>query len=344
MRMRAAILASTLGLAPSRAEPAAPTALSWHREPGAEACPGLREVAAKVSAHLERDPFAAPAAASVFVEATIAPAPGGWTTRIDLSSSSGSNGSGQRIVESSEPECGAAVDAAALAIALMIDPNALLRGRVSDAPELPAASLPTPTLSKATPQPPAAEASRRCPPETLVTPQSWRTRLALGGLASVGQLPAVSGGAWFDLRLSPATRRVGLEIAFAYLAPREARVRAEAGGEFSSLSALGSVFWTPARGRRLALSLIGGVEVGRILASGFGFQSFRSQGAWAASPTVELELSLEAAPTWEVLFRLGGGIPLLRHQFEFDLNGESRPIFRPAGLFGRAAAGVAFAP
>ena len=68
MRLRVAILASTLGLAAARAEPAAPTALSWHRLPGAEACPGLKEVALRVSAHLGRDPFATPSVASVFIE------------------------------------------------------------------------------------------------------------------------------------------------------------------------------------------------------------------------------------------------------------------------------------
>jgi hypothetical protein len=339
-------LASTLGLAAARAEPAAPTALSWHRLPGAEACPGLKEVALRVSAHLGRDPFATPSVASVFIEATIEPAPSGWTTQIDFSSTSGRNPSGQRKLESTEQECGPAADAAALAIALMIDPSALTRERTEEPPPASTVAVPEPPRPVAETRPaaaPVAPAATPCAPATLAY-EPWRTRLAAGALVGVGQLPSATGGGWLGLRLSPAERRVGLEVAFAYLASREARVRAEAGGEFSSLSAAGAAFWTPLRQRRLALSFIGGVELGRILASGFGFQSFRSQGAWTLAPTADVELSFEIAPRWELLLRVGAGVPLLRDQFEFGLNGVSQLIFEPAPLFGRAAVGVGFGP
>lgn len=346
MRLRVAILASTLGLAAARAEPAPPTALGWHRLPGAESCPSLKEVALRVSAHLGRDPFAGPSVASVFIEATIGPAPNGWTTQIDFSSASGSATSGQRQLESTEQECSAAADAAALAIALMIDPNALTRERPAEPAPAPAAPTPEPSPAPRAPPPAAPKAAvvTPCPPPPTLAYEPWRSRLATGALIGLGQLPSATGGGWLGLRLSPAERRLGLEVTFAYLAPQEARVRAEAGGEFSLLSAAGSAFWTPLRQRRLALSLIAGVELGRILASGFGFQSFRSQGAWTLAPTADAELSFEIAPRWELLLRVGGGVPLLRDQFEFGLNGVSQPIFEPASVFGRAAVGVSFGP
>ena len=346
MRLRVALLASTLGIAPLCADQATPTALSWHRLPGAEACPGLKDVAARVIAHLQRDPFAAPSSASAVIEATIAPAPNGWTTQIDYSSTLDANATGQRKLESTEPECGAAVDAAALAIALMIDPNALTSGPATE---------PTPPLVEPQPEPPpAAERERReAPPRWQATapcePQApldapWRTRLAAGAVFGLGQVPSATGGGWLGWRLSPAERRLGLELAFAYLAAREARVRAGAGGEFSSLSVSGSAFWAPLRARAFSLSAVGGVELGRILASGFGFQSFRSEGAWTLAPTADLELSVAVGPRWEILFRLGGGVALLRPRYEFDLNGVAQPIFQPTPVFGRAAVGVAFGP
>lgn len=345
MRLRAAVLALTLGLGSARAEPAAPTALSWHRLAGAEGCPGIKDVAARVSAHLGRDPFAAPSAASVFIDVTIAPAASGWATHIDFSSSSGSDATGQRKLESAEPECSAAVDAAALAIALMIDPNALSRERTGETAASPVVPEPPPSPPPARTTAVAVAPPLPCPkPAPARAREPWRTRLAAAALVSLGQLPSASAGGWLGVRLSPPEQRAGVELQFSHLGPSAARVRPEAGGEFSALSAMGSAFWSPLRERSLAMTLVGGLELSRIFASGFGFQSFRSQGAWTLAPTADLELSFEVAPRWELLLRLGGGVPVLRHQFEFALNGVSQPIFEPAVLFGRAAVGVAFAP
>src|SRR5258707_978640 len=48
-----------------------PTALSWVRAPGAEACAGLPDIAARVTARLKRPALVAPSDATLLIEATI---------------------------------------------------------------------------------------------------------------------------------------------------------------------------------------------------------------------------------------------------------------------------------
>src|SRR4051812_29815439 len=62
------------------------SALNWRRLAGADACPGIGELARRISVHLKHDPFVSPASASVVIDASIEKIASGFDVRIALSS------------------------------------------------------------------------------------------------------------------------------------------------------------------------------------------------------------------------------------------------------------------
>jgi hypothetical protein len=246
---------------PAKAQPLQTdtAALNWSRLPGTEACPDLAELARRVGQHLKRDAFVSPAKARVLVDASIQPAQPGFRVRIVLSSSDQA-APGERELASPNLDCNDAVDSAALAIALMLDPDALTRS-----------AEPTPTFDaspSATPEtaakPPAAAAApapaANAIPTTAATSRDSEpalrrsnvgpARLALGGLAANEQVPGNGFGVVVGLRQVNQTRSVGLNLEASYLAPRRVQIRTgdlEAGGQFSLLGAQLSGVWAPYR-------------------------------------------------------------------------------------------------
>ncbi|MES1186687.1 MAG: hypothetical protein ABUL60_22930 [Myxococcales bacterium] len=139
--------------APAKAEvvPAAPPptyALSWVRAEGAEECPTGRALATEVERRLGRAVFDATAERSFEVEVTRL----GKRYRSDVYVRDVAGHTiGHRSLESDEPGCSALVNATALAIALVIDPEA-------------AAREPAPSQSVAAFEPAVAEAKVEAPP------------------------------------------------------------------------------------------------------------------------------------------------------------------------------------
>src|SRR5687767_8634606 len=79
-------------------------ALSWLRGAGAEACPGLRELAARIDAQLGRQAIVSPGAAAIFIEAEIVPAAAGPGWRVHIGLTVGDAGvSGVREISSPSP-------------------------------------------------------------------------------------------------------------------------------------------------------------------------------------------------------------------------------------------------
>jgi hypothetical protein len=115
---------SSVGHAEPEASKGNHAALNWSRQAGAEDCPDVSELAKRVNMHLKRDAFVSPAAAQVLIDAVIESVePQGFRVRVTISSADATPG--VRELESPGADCSDAVDAAALAIALMIDPNVL---------------------------------------------------------------------------------------------------------------------------------------------------------------------------------------------------------------------------
>lgn len=115
-------------LAPAQpADPAHKRAsLNWIRESGAEGCPTVKELSQRVDARLGDEAFVAPSNADIMLDATIAPSAdqSGWRLRIHMADAEGTE-LGTRDFTVAKTDCREAVDAVALALALMVGPDAL---------------------------------------------------------------------------------------------------------------------------------------------------------------------------------------------------------------------------
>jgi hypothetical protein len=145
------LLAATPVLAAEPSAPAAATpptyALSWVRGEGAEECPPARALVAEVERRLGRAVFDAAAERSFEVEVMRF----GKTYRSDVYvRDAGGKTLGHRSLQSDEPGCTALLNATALAVALVIDPEAAAR---EPAPNKPIAAFQAPVV--APPPPPA---------------------------------------------------------------------------------------------------------------------------------------------------------------------------------------------
>jgi hypothetical protein len=323
-------------------------ALNWSRLPGAEACADLAELARRVGAHLKRDAFVSPAKATVLIDASIQPAEPGFRVRIVLSSSDQAT-PGERTLTSLNPDCNEAVDSAALAIALMLDPDALTRSD-EPAPTPPPDAGSSKPVTAPTPVPvvPLASAPAATPvaAKTPARPRVLRlTELAAGALGAHDQVAGNSFGVLAGLRRMSPSRSLGVELGLIYLAPRRLEVRKDTGGRFSLLGMGLSGAWTPLRKAPWAFSVLAGPQIARMFATGFGFTgSNRDAGSWLVSGTLEGEAALAVNERWDVVLRLGLGVPIWRDSFEGSVVGGSATILEPAPFFGTLKVALAFRP
>jgi hypothetical protein len=143
--------------------------LAWVRGEGAEACAPEEEIAAAVIARVGRDPFEGEATHRI--EGVVSRDGETWRARILVRLIDGS-GAGERALESAAPSCASIDDAAALAIALIIDPDSLSRAP-HPSPEPEAEPVETPT-----PCPTPIEAAR-----------SVRGGISVAAIGAIGLLP-----------------------------------------------------------------------------------------------------------------------------------------------------------
>ena len=175
------------------ASPPPTYALSWVRAEGAEECPSGRALAKEVERRLGRSVFDAAAERSFEVEVTRF----GKTYRSDVYVRDVAGHSvGHRSLQSDEPGCSALVDATALAIALVIDPEAAAHqpplassvAAFEPPPAPPAPPLPSPPPPPAPPVASPVESRVTGPPASTVLTASLRAQLTTGlvGAASPG--------------------------------------------------------------------------------------------------------------------------------------------------------------
>jgi hypothetical protein len=194
----AVALALLADVSPVRAEPEdrkAGVHLSWTRSPAAASCPDAGLVQADVARRLGGNPFTEPS--HLFVEASVSKEGGTWQAEIEMREADGSS-LGSRKVASDGPHCASLAAAAGLAIALMIDPDALF-----DRPSPPAPREPV-----------AREAPERTRPIEVAAPQ--RGALFLSAIGADRVLPRAA----FGVRLLGEVRladRIDLTIASALL-------------------------------------------------------------------------------------------------------------------------------
>jgi hypothetical protein len=239
-----------------------------------------------------------------------------------------------------------------LVIALMLDPDALARSSEAafesplPAPPPPApapAAIVSPPLLNTPPTP--TRPATRVTSEKAPKRQPWRARVALGALAEIGALPGFAPGVVGGVRLSPSSRHAGVEVTGAYLPPKAADVRADAGGSMGA-NLVGFAGWlAPWQRGAWTLSVVLGARVGAVTAKGFGFTGAnRYQSAWALEGAAELELAWEMFESFSLVVRPGVAVPFRRDRFEATVAGEKNLIFRASPVIGLLSVGVGFGP
>lgn len=198
-------------------------ALSWVRGDGAEECPNSRWLAKEVERRLGRPVFDIDAERSIEVEVLLL----GGQYRSEMYVRDGSGHVlGHRSLQGDEPGCAALANAVALAIALVIDPEALSRQQkpASSSAEF---ETPRPPDPPPPPAPAAAPVAAVCPkpapppaPPASSRPASFtRTFFSFRGWLGAGFVPAVAPGAELGFEARGA-QHLGLEVASTFVPAR----------------------------------------------------------------------------------------------------------------------------
>ncbi len=177
----------------ARAQEPAPgktSSLSWTRLAGAETCTGTIEIAKQVEALLQRAAIVSAATAELSIEGRVErTADGRFRATIVLAKTTGEI-VGSRELETHGEACGELDEPASLAIALLIDPDALSRPRIGK--EDPPPIVTDPLIGKKIVVPPAV-----APAETPLRFEGY-----LGAYAAIGLLP-FGGGLIAGVALDP---------------------------------------------------------------------------------------------------------------------------------------------
>jgi hypothetical protein len=318
-------------------------ALSLVRAAGAEGCPTGRALASDVERRLGRKVFDVTAERSFEVEVTRV----GSRYRSDVYvRDAAGRAVGQRTLESDEAGCGALFDATALAVALVIDPEAANRSpgmhgvAAFDAPSAPAPPPAAPVLVPVpvpAPAPVVAPAAVVEPLRVPVAPTPALVVASLRGLLALGVVGQVSPGVGLGFSARPG-RRWGVAVSGAYLAPRTARA---GGGIFeiglTRLTVAASFDVTPSDDFRLILSA--GPSLGAFHVAAREPAPVTDPGDFVFA-AIEFGPELQVAVSSTVFLVAGGqGLVPLRRQ-EFFARGESEPVWSQPWLSGLGFLGL----
>jgi hypothetical protein len=172
--------------------------LAWTRGDGAQSCLDDQELRRRVQDRLGRNPFAEDAALDI--QGTIWRDAAAWRAELRIVSPDGAL-LGSRKLESTAPDCAPLSDAAVLAVALAIDPDAASRPPPSAAFPAAPATAPAASATEAVTEPPAAKNAPPAPASPAPAPEPAplslemlaRGGIATGVLPRVGPLAAVGG-------------------------------------------------------------------------------------------------------------------------------------------------------
>jgi hypothetical protein len=256
---------------------------------------------------------------------------------------------GHRTLQSDEPGCSALVNATALAIALVIDPDAAAREpapTASDAAFEPPSAPPPPAASP--PLVPARLPPARVAPAPVATaaPPALAERppapfdLAEVGLraeVSAGLVPAISPGVELSFKLWPAARW-GLVLSAAYSASQPARTGIGA-LDASLTRAAGLVTYRAWRSGRFRFALGAGPTFGALHVAVREPAPVTDPGDFAVV-ALQADASLHVGVTRALFFELGGSwfVPVLRR--ELLVRGQAEPVWQAPAVAGRGFFGA----
>jgi hypothetical protein len=333
------LFASPVARAQTAAAPSESVRLVWVRGPNADDCPTRADLERSVSARLGRPVFSDSAQRAI--EGFVQRDGTRWEAHIYARDAAGALG-GSRDLASQGADCGALASAVALAIALVIDPDAALRpparaldvvGAVSAGPE----PLPTPRGATPPPQPPApCPAQRACPesPRPATTSGANPTTVVGRAVLAGGLLPGTSVG--FGLSADVPVSR-GVDVGVGALLLPEVRTSDRAFG-FSLMAARVGACRVPWGRGAVSFSFCADALVGAIDAVVYVDEPTQPGGRlWAgAGGTAKLAVRLLGPAIAEI----GGTavVPLVRSRFFVE--NQPGTVFQEPAVSGVAFAGL----
>jgi hypothetical protein len=306
-----------------------PSALSWTRSTGADSCPSGPDVAKAVEARLGRQALVPTAQAELVVEAYVERnAELGF--RVVMKLVRGEAVIGRREIETTEPDCSGVVEKAALAIALMIDPETPLTPPPPPQPD--AAPMPQPLPPK---KQAALVTEKASPATTTVTARRpWQGDLELAVGIGTGLMPNLAPGLFARGRAIPPDYPFAVELEGAYFPRQSLEAEPGKGGKFTLLLAGASLCSRPPRWTRLSGSACAGALVGSIVGEGYGFDNSPKFQAWAFVLAARGRLWFRPTPGFALLIGPDLQLPLKRDDFTTRRPPETTRLFRmsPVGL------------
>ena len=287
-------------------------------------------------------------ASIIVARARVAAAASQWRLELELDDR---GRAGTRVLEASS--CLELANAAALIVAIAVDPDVLLHGSAPEVRELESEAeaidslVPAPDARQPSPRESVAETAREGPDETDAVASessppaegSSKSRLSFGARALAGASVGILPNATASLELAFALSGTGwrAEIGAAYWTPTTADSRiADVGGRFQLGAAVLRGCGVPSV-RRLGFPLCLALDLGGVHGRGVGeLDARRAVAPWVA-------LRPGAALRWAVLPRLAlwvGGdvvVPLTQVRFHTDRTPE---LFRLGAVGGTAVVGI----
>lgn len=306
--------------------------LGWSRTASAESCIGTQELAQSVEKLLGRAVFVPASTADVAIEGRVEKKRTGFVAVLTIANAKGET-LGTREV-TTEGACSGLNDPVALAIALLIDPDAAL-GAPHDPPPKP----PDPPPPRIEPPPPRTVYVRvpvRVPVEAPPKP-TWRGDLSAGFALGFGWLPTIALGAFVDASITPP-HFVPLATEVTFFAPHDEEAAYGAFVRFYSLQAAGFICPLELSGSLGDVRACAGGTAGFIVADGQGFD-YEDPDESGIYATVGGTLRGRGMLRVYKLFHLGLAaemtVPIIRPEFVYvDRDGSTVELFQPAPVLG----------
>ncbi len=300
-------------------EPASPITVRWEGPP---AC-GSETFAADLEGLLADSEMSAP----VRVEVRVVHGSSGWVLQADFSS--GGEGWGHRTFEAET--CETVRAAAALAIALTIDPAALSAAEPQASPSAPRPDPQPPTsepLGVALPpaDPPATAAAPSPPPTRPPEPAAresgpssppWRGAAGVWGFVDGLALPGAGAGVSVVGAAMRGPLRLELQGSYRFATRRASDLDPAVGGSFAQWTMGARGLWVP-RWSRVEVPMGGGVDAGETMGEGVGFAGAgKTRQPWLAAVGTA-GVGVVVVRRLAVVARGSLAVPLIRPEFTID--------------------------
>lgn len=283
--------------------------LAWVRGTEADACPDGTWLRDEVTRRLRRDPFDDDGPRSI--EAVVEHVGPGWRAVLRVRDREGTL-LGERTLTRDGDRCESIVEASALAIALAVDPDAV----IEETPRAPAPRAPTRRPRRSAPPPP---------------PPSRPVSFGVQGGAVAGLTPSVAPAFGFGVavELSPLWSLRG----HVDLAPTLASDDPRFAFGFTRAAALGCV--DPARGASLRLSLCAGASGAVTHAAARDVFALEAGDRLWLGATAAARIQWSPSPRWYVGLRADASVAALRATYRF--NPDASEIYAQPLLSGGGA-------